>query len=245
METRLGYMDIKSSPIHFHVQRNDGNLLPNSVVAFHLEQLNVGGAMNIRTGVFTVPRSGTYHFSFSFMNYFEDKINSIHLRINGVAIGAAQTDRLKMLLQSSLVATLKLQLGDLVDLFQMRGGAIYDDSNHFTHFTGWLMEEDFDEKPISLPLTIIPATKLTDPLCQVKGFPKTCRDLRCRGHTLDGFYFVRSIIMDNKIDTIYCEFSNPTRATTGGIYLTSHGLSKVFTIFYIPIVQVWKQDSVT
>ena len=213
LETTFGYMDVKSSPVQFYVQkrgdeRNDeGRSRANTVFKFELELINVGRAMNINTGVFTAPRSGTYHFSFSFINFGNV---SFCMRKNGVPIGVANTYATPYVThQSSIPATLKLKSGDTVDLFQIRGGNIYDDGSHYTHFTGWLIEEDLEETAISAP-TVKKAP------CQVKGFAKTCQDLRCRGHTADGFYLVRSVTLDTKIETIYCEFSDST--SSGGNY---------------------------
>ena len=72
-------------------------------------------------------------------------------------------------------------------------------------------------KPNSLSQPTIIAGKPSDPLSQVKDFPKGCYDLRRRGQSLDGFYMVKSAVLKNKIDTIYCDFSNLTftRSTTG------------------------------
>ena len=221
IETRFGYVDVKSFPVHFYIQRNGGFGGRNTAVTFELEQLNVGGTMKTNTGVFTAPRSGIYHFSFAFMNYFQNNVNSIYIRINGVAIGCAHTDgSSKMLLKSSLPATLTLKSGDMVDLFQVSDGNIFDNPNHYTHFNGFLIEENIDEKFNILQLpSSSGVVKSADPVCLVKGFPKNCQDLSCRGHTFDGFYLVRSDTLDNKIDTIYCEFSqySSTRSITGGL----------------------------
>ena len=52
------------SGIYFYVQRH-GNLpiAENGVIRFNKERLNIGGAMNISTGVFTAPKTDMYHFS--------------------------------------------------------------------------------------------------------------------------------------------------------------------------------------
>ena len=171
--------------------------------------------MNINTGVFTAPRTGAYHFSFSFMKDEQAKAIVIFIRKNGVNIGAAHTYALpNFKLHSSISATLKLKSGDTVDLFQMLDGNMY---SPYTHFTGWLIEEDIDEKR-SLPLTTIDTTKSADQLCQVKGFPKSCQDLRCRGQIINGFYLVKAGNVDSKIDTVYCDFSksSSTRSISGG-----------------------------
>ena len=127
------------------MQRNRDLNRQNSIVTFDVERLNVGGAMNINTGVFTAPRSGTYFFSFAFMK--DKKANSIviFIRKNGANIGASHTDAIaNSKVQSSLPSILKLRSGDVVDLVQTRDGIIYDDASHYTHFTGWLMEEDLE-----------------------------------------------------------------------------------------------------
>ena len=220
LETRFGFIDIKSSPIHFFFQRKSDFQLQNAIINFDLERLNVGGAMNRNTGVFTATRSGTYHFSFAFTNSFDKNNNSIFIRKNGVALGAAHTDGTsQILMHSAIPATLKLKLGDTVDLFKK------EKRNHqpsrtdpYTHFIGWLMEEDFDENSISTKQPTISASKLIDPVCHVKGFPKSCKDLRCRGHSTDGFYMIQSVSVEKKIDTVYCEFSNSISSRSGGIY---------------------------
>ena len=102
--------------------------------------------MNIKTGVFTAPRNGTYHFAFAFLRDGRiPKFVSIFLRNNGATIGTAQAFALTGVnLQGSLPATLKLKSGDKVDLFQVNDGTIYDDPNHYFHFNGWLGEEDLE-----------------------------------------------------------------------------------------------------
>ena len=203
--------------------------------------------MNIHSGVFTAPRSGTYHFSFAFMNDEQAKAITLYIRKNGVTIGAAHTDALsKTILQSSLAATLKLKSGDTVDLFQTGEGNLYDDASHYTHFTGWLIEEDLDKKLISIPIPNISTIKLADPLCQVKGFPRSCNDLRCRGQVIDGYYLVRSVILDNKIDIVYCEFSKSSSTPRGRSGLSIVPMNdRVFMICFSNQCQIWKQDLVT
>ena len=64
-ETSLGNIDVKTKSVHFYVQRDKPFSTPNVVIPFELERLNVGGAMNLTTGIFTVPVAGIYHFEFS------------------------------------------------------------------------------------------------------------------------------------------------------------------------------------
>ena len=103
--------------------------------------------MNIGTGIFKAPKAGTYSFDFSFTKttstadtFFEFQLNGSKIGINFAGYGT------NLLLSNSIQATLKLKVGDQIS-FVLGSGAIYDDDDHFTHFTGSLLEED---------LTIIP-----------------------------------------------------------------------------------------
>ena len=137
-------MDVKRSPVHFYVQKNRRFTQKNSAVTFEVQWLNVGGAMNVNTGVFTAPRSGTYFFSFAFMADEPNKPVIIFIRKNGDGIGAAQSQGSSKMVQNSIHAILKLKPGDWVDLYKTHDGNIYDDASHYTHFTGWLIEEDLE-----------------------------------------------------------------------------------------------------
>jgi C1q-related factor len=64
METAVGVVDVKSSPVYFHVQRNSTYDIAGITIPFLIERLNVGRGMNISSGIFTAPKSGIY-FSLS------------------------------------------------------------------------------------------------------------------------------------------------------------------------------------
>ena len=60
VETAVGVVDVKSSPVYFHVQRNSTYSLANTTIPFQIERLNVGGAMNISSGIFTAPTKSAF-----------------------------------------------------------------------------------------------------------------------------------------------------------------------------------------
>ena len=65
-ETAIGYNDIKTAPgVSFYVQRNSTYASVNTTIPYEVTRLNVGGAMNAVTGVFTAPVNGRYYFSFT------------------------------------------------------------------------------------------------------------------------------------------------------------------------------------
>jgi len=64
-ERRVGYLDMKSSPIHFYVQRSTPFKEENRIIRpYEIELLKQGGAMNRISGVFKAPVNGIYFFSF-------------------------------------------------------------------------------------------------------------------------------------------------------------------------------------
>ena len=103
----------------------------------------------------------------------------------------------------NLHAAIRLNSGDKVTLVRISGDLWVKDK-FSASFCGWLIEEEMDKKSVSLPIS---TAQSTDPACQVKGLPTDCGDLRCRGHTLDGFFLVRSVSVGTRIDTVYCKFS--------------------------------------
>ena len=100
--------------------------------------------MNTAAGVFTAPVDGIYHFEFSGLKDASDStVIAIQLQLNGVFIGHSYGPPLPnyFLGLSSISASLRLKTGDQVTLFK-ESGTLNDDAGHWTHFTGWLVEED-------------------------------------------------------------------------------------------------------
>jgi hypothetical protein len=151
-QTWIGYEDVKSSPTYFYVRRySDGFNQPSIPIPFDVENLNVGGAMNLTSGKFTAPRAGTYFFSVfgpvsfpttSYIRLYCD----IHLFKNGERIGFSVTDasRTEWNLETfSIQVTVNLQRGDEISLAITSpissGVSLY--GYGALHFTGFLLEE--------------------------------------------------------------------------------------------------------
>jgi len=135
-----------STGIYFYVLRHIKlPVAPNGVIRFIKECLNIGGAMNITTGVFTVPKTGIYHFSFSIMKEaYSLEPMWIHFRVNGYNIGTSAVGGTISGAPATLQPTLKLKKGDRVDLWKdnKSGTLEYVSGERTHHFSGWLLQEE-------------------------------------------------------------------------------------------------------
>ena len=148
--------------VHFYVQR-ESNLgsVTSGVIPFEFAPVNEGNAFDLSSGIFTAPVNGFYHFQFSALKYdpveYDATYLKIALEVNGDIIDFSQKDLISLVEYDSydyqyLLGTyksvsmsipLRLKPGDEVNLVNIGGGGELADnaSNHYTHFTGWLVEE--------------------------------------------------------------------------------------------------------
>jgi hypothetical protein len=106
--------------------------------------------MNAGNGKFTAPVTGTYFFSFSGIAYMigttSDGYFQASLRKNGEQIGRVEAAMTQGLSTDgySLQSTLYLQAGEQIWMQSDNEDKmyLYDNGNHYTHFTGWLLQED-------------------------------------------------------------------------------------------------------
>jgi C1q-related factor len=142
VETTIGVVDVKSSPVYFHVQRNSTYSLANTTIPFEIERLNVGGGMNITSGIFTAPKSGIYFFSFTGLKSFPANELDVDFFHNSNLITRAFGANIAGSLTATLSSTLSLKSGDQISL-RLGGGQLNDDSDHYhTNFNGLLLQEE-------------------------------------------------------------------------------------------------------
>ena len=149
-EVSIGQVNVKTKIIHFYVKRNSNFETQNAVIPFDLARLNEGGAFNLPSGIFTVPVPGIYNFLLSAVKLGPATNLNIFLQVNGVNVGLANTDQYSTGTYEavSLSASLRLAAGDKVNLYNWNDGfykvrsALADNEKHFTHFSGWLVEEE-------------------------------------------------------------------------------------------------------
>jgi hypothetical protein len=149
----IGYNDVKSAPVYFYVQRNSPFNTINVPIPFQVSRLNIGNAMNLSTGKFTAPVQGTYFFSFTGHATFPTSSSLTTLRIglylNGNFIGWGVVEEYQTVndqdMPLTFQSTLSLQKGDQIWL-QIKlistGVILWDDENNWTHFTGYILEEE-------------------------------------------------------------------------------------------------------
>jgi hypothetical protein len=142
-------VDVKSEPVQFYVQSSTSvsvsePTVVGSPILFDTETLNEGDAMNILTGIFTAPKSGTYLFDFSGVNDPLSGAFSVIFYLNDNKKGSTLADGS---FQSTLTlpSIWHLSKDDQVKLsISPTAGVLYSDVKDgiYTHFTGILLEED-------------------------------------------------------------------------------------------------------
>jgi C1q-related factor len=142
VETAVGVVDVKSSPVYFHVQRNSPYYATGTTIPFEIERLNVGGGMNINSGIFTAPKSGIYFFSFSAVKEGPATAGMfVDLYLNSINIARAFGFAAFGHFTASLSSTLSLKSGDRISLL-LAVGQLYDSTACYTNFNGILLQEE-------------------------------------------------------------------------------------------------------
>ncbi|XP_046456611.1 uncharacterized protein LOC124203801 [Daphnia pulex] len=154
----IGYVDVKSAPVHFYVQRSTSFSTVNTPIKFDLVRVNEGNAMDLTSGKFMAPRPGIYFFSFAGDARLEGDAGLgsstvdfySRLYLNGFLIGSSHVHKHDGIIDQespvTIQSTLNLKKDDQVWVtFSYSGGSsshLFDDSYHYTHFTGFLLEEE-------------------------------------------------------------------------------------------------------
>lgn len=151
----IGFNDVKSTPVYFYVQRNSGFTRLSAPIPFSRALVNIGNAMNLTSGRFTAPRSGIYFFSFTGLADFPSSSSigvylKVDLYLNGRPIGSGRVEEANTVSQqwSPLIiqSTLNMKMGDRVWLQIVDKSSeevtLFDNAERYTHFTGWMLQED-------------------------------------------------------------------------------------------------------
>jgi len=135
------------SGVHFYAHQSSKAPNGNGIMVFDVVRLNLGAALNAKTGIFTAPRSGVYQFAFKGMKsaFFMDSV-IILLRVNRVKSSTAFCNvGIGSGTSVSFHFILKLAKGDRVDLYKTSGQLERNDKEPSIHYTGTLLEEDLNQ----------------------------------------------------------------------------------------------------
>ena len=126
--------------MYFYAQKNS-SYGAQGPIPFEVAVVNIGNALDLKTGVFTAPVPGVYFFSFD--AYSDSHEGRVHLQKNGVNVGQSYDyNRGYPSQQLHLASILQLDAGDEIQV-NVRSGQIYEDANgHSTHFVGMLLSDD-------------------------------------------------------------------------------------------------------
>ena len=123
------------SGVHFYAHQSSKAPNGNGIMLFDVVRLNLGGALNAKTGIFTAPRPGVYQFAFKGMKstLFIDSV-VIHLRVNNVKSSTAFCNAgIGTSIPVSFHFLLKLAKGDRVDLYKTSGQLDHNDKEPRIH----------------------------------------------------------------------------------------------------------------
>ena len=138
-ETRIGIVDVKSSAVHFNVERTENSYGEDGQkITFLKEVLNVGGGFDWQNQFFRAPYNGTYFFSVSGSKdefTFNTRTN-IHVKLNDEFIGEALSSSTTNYGGFSYQFIKKLKTNDRIELFMEHG------KSYLLYFTGSMLDED-------------------------------------------------------------------------------------------------------
>ena len=139
METRIGVVDVKSSPVHFNVKRQDnfgGYGEEDSRITFSNKLLNVGDGFDWNNQIFRAPFNGIYLFSISGSKEYDSPIANIDVKLNNEVIGKALSSQETRFGSFSYHFTWKLVAYDTIELV-MGAGQV-----RLLYFTGSMLDQD-------------------------------------------------------------------------------------------------------
>ena len=135
---------------------NDSFDTVNVPIPFEVRKLNTGGAMNLTSGIFTTPRPGTYFFTFTGnFGYYGPStawFAVIALQRDGKRVGLKRIEDTigDVFRELTIQSTLNLKAGEQIwlEIFAKSDGVSLIDYKifGFSHFTGFLLEENLADR---------------------------------------------------------------------------------------------------
>lgn len=130
----IGTRNVKPTSVYFSVARNT-SYYTSGIIPYQKIFLNIGDAMDIKSGKFLAPVSGIYFFAFTSISDRPSSGFIVHNEVNIVIARISDAWR-----GATAHATLQLKAGDTV-YSRLSHGAVVSSTEHHTHFTGFLLKE--------------------------------------------------------------------------------------------------------
>ncbi len=111
----------------------------DTVITYDIKDVDEGGAFNHLTGTFTAKVAGIYYFSFhGRQDQYDTVWTSMFLCHNGALVCTAmgRSGSNSMIGNS---ATVRMEIGDMVDVVVQKGFFIFSDSGKYITFSGFLV----------------------------------------------------------------------------------------------------------
>jgi hypothetical protein len=123
--------------IAFDAYRTSEYTTARTVIPYDAFEMQVGGGMNLATGVFTAPIVGVYQFTGTWRDWYTSDNANVKIRKNGAVIARTYSHTAD---DNSFGMTVLLSLakGDTVESY-LEDGRVYSSSDRLVHFTGHLI----------------------------------------------------------------------------------------------------------
>merc|ERR1712048_724752 len=145
----LNSLHKKNMSVYFNAYRNkayDGG--GEEHLTFHGTYCNVGGGLDIDTGIFTCPCGGTYMFQFHIATH-DNKKALLSIRKNGEEVASIFDQNHKDNHKNSMAGQniiLDVKRGDEIVVYAYTGTRLADfPMNHYTHWVGLLLKPSQEE----------------------------------------------------------------------------------------------------
>jgi hypothetical protein len=128
----------QNTMVAFDVYRSTSYTQTETRIPYDGFLMQIGGGMDLSSGVFTAPVAGIYAFTGTWADYSNSDKDRIQIRKNGLVLGATFSDTTDYNSMGTTVLV-SVDKGDEVYTYLSTGSVYLVDDNRYTHFTGYLI----------------------------------------------------------------------------------------------------------